>query len=73
MKYGGLWIASLNAREDGRREAGFDLSDKLEILGTLYNIEDIDNPIEPHSNPKVNEFGKGVGENYEKVKGLLRL
>ena len=55
----------------GRKE--FDISDKPEILGTLYNIEDVANPIEPHANPQTNDFGAGVKKNYEKVRRLLGL
>lgn len=54
-------------------EAGFDIKDRSEILGTLYNIEDVANPINPHDNPEANEFGKGVKKNYKKIKKLLSL
>lgn len=50
---------------------GYDIKTRPEILGTLYNIEDINRPIKPHLDPKPNDFGEGVQENYEKVKLLL--
>lgn len=53
------------------RNAGIDISEKPEILGTLYNTQDVAQPITPHANPEANEFGKGVGENYERVRALL--
>jgi hypothetical protein len=43
------------------------------IIGTLYNIEDINNPVEPHDNPQPNNFGIGSERNYPKVKDLLAL
>ncbi len=55
------------------KEAGFDLSGRHDILGTLYNTQDIAHPLTPHANPGANEFGKGVGENYERVRALLGL
>lgn len=55
------------------QEKGFDIHDRPGILGTLYNIEDIRNPIEPNPHPEMNEFGKGVQENYARVKTLLGL
>jgi len=55
------------------KDAGFDLDNKPEILGTLYNIENINEPIQPNANPEANDFGKGVKENYKKVRGLLGL
>jgi len=51
--------------------AGFNIDKNSDILGTLYNIEDVDSPIEPHDNPESNGFGKGVAKNYSKVKKLL--
>jgi len=54
-------------------KVGIDIKNRSEILGTLYNIEDVKNPIEPHDNPKPNEFGKGVANNYDKVKILLKI
>lgn len=54
------------------KNKGFDISDKPEILGTLYNIEDVNDPIKPHANPQTNGFGAEVKENYEKVRHLLR-
>lgn len=59
--------------QEGWRKAGFDIIGKPEILGTLYNIEDIARPVKPHPNPRSNEFGKGVKRNYNKVKILLGL
>jgi len=41
------------------------------IVGTLYNIEDVDNPVIPHASPDANDFGRGVEKNYEKVRKLL--
>jgi len=55
------------------KEKGFDISGKPEILGTLYNIEDVSNPIEPHANPQTNEFGAGVARHYQEMKRLLGL
>jgi hypothetical protein len=55
------------------KKAGFDISERPEILGTLYNIEDVADPIKPHLNPESNKFGYGVGMNYKKVKKLLGL
>ncbi|MEK7099069.1 MAG: hypothetical protein AAB916_00960 [Patescibacteria group bacterium] len=55
------------------KEKGFDISDTPDILGTLYNIENITDPIEPHANPQTNAFGAGVAENYEKIRKLLGL
>lgn len=54
-------------------KAGVDIYNRPEIIGTLYNIEDIDNPIEPNVNAKPNDFGLGVKENYNRVKELLGL
>ncbi len=59
--------------QDRWKNAGFDISGKPEILGTLYNIEEIDNPVIPHAEPQPNEFGTGVKENYLKVKRMLEL
>ena len=53
--------------------AGHDISDKPSIVGTLYNIEDVNHPIKPHGNPQPNNFGIGVGHSYPKVKILLQL
>lgn len=53
--------------------AGFSIKDKIDVIGTLYNIEDIDEPIKPHANPKPNDFGIGVNKNYNKVKKILGL
>lgn len=65
--------AKIHFSQERWEKAGFDIKDKPEILGTLYNIEDVANPIEPHIEPESNKFGKGVKENYNKVKGLLGL
>lgn len=54
-------------------KAGISIKDKSDILGTLYNIEDIDKPVEPHSDAQANDFGLGVKNNYSKVKDLLGL
>lgn len=59
--------------QDRWERAGFDIKNKPEILGTLYNIEDINNPVEPRNNPEPNEFGEGVKKNFNKVKELLDL
>lgn len=63
--------AKLNFSQERWKNAGFDIQNRSEILGTLYNIEDVANPIEPHYDPETNEFGRGVKENYNKVKTLL--
>lgn len=65
--------AKIHFSQSRWKKAGFDIKNNPEILGTLYNIEDIKNPIEPHSNPETNEFGEGVKQNYNKVKKLLGL
>ncbi|MBI4599696.1 DUF1402 family protein, partial [Candidatus Uhrbacteria bacterium] len=52
---------------------GYDIESRHDILGTLYNIEDIRDAKEPHDSPKSNEFGIGVQRNYDKVKKLLGL
>jgi len=65
--------AKLKFSQDRWAEAGFDISNKPDILGTLYNIEDIDKPITPTKNPKPNDFGIGVKQNYDKVEKLLGL
>lgn len=54
-------------------DAGYDISNKPDILGTLYNIEDISKPIKPHVKPKANKFGIGVKSSYNKIKKLLKL
>jgi len=61
-------VAKIHFSLERWREAGFDLSNKPEILGTLYNIEDVDDPIKPHIDSKANEFGKGVGKIMRKLK-----
>lgn len=65
--------AKIHFSKNRWEKAGFDLENNPEILGTLYNIENIEKPIEPHANPETNEFGKGVKRNYNKVKKLLGL
>jgi len=54
-------------------KAGYGIAGKPEILGTLYNIEDVENPVKPNESPKPNNFGNGVKDNYGKVKKLLGL
>lgn len=65
--------AKINFNQERWKKAGFDLSDSPDILGTLYNIEDIVRPVKPHSKPRPNKFGRGVKINYQKVKKLLNL
>jgi hypothetical protein len=65
--------AKINFNQNRWAKAGYNISNKPEIIGTLYNLEDIDNPISPHQNPEANEFGKGVKQNFYKVKTLLGL
>ncbi len=65
--------AKIHFSQERWEKAGFDIKDKPEILGTLYNIEDVANPIEPHTEPEPNRFGKGVEKNYNKIKKLLEL
>lgn len=65
--------AKIHFTQERWSNAGFDIKNKPEILGTLYNIEDVANPIEPHASPTANEFGRGVKENYGKIKVLLGL
>ncbi|MDP3995528.1 MAG: hypothetical protein Q8P78_02835 [bacterium] len=68
------YVAAKIAFEENRwREAGFDMGGRPEILGTLYNIGSIEEPIEPHSIPDANDFGKGVAENYNAIKHWLEL
>ena len=54
-------------------QAGFNIEGRPEVLGTLYNIEEVARPITPHAHPEANDFGKGVQENYDKVEALLGL
>lgn len=49
--------------------AGYDISNKPQILATLYNLGDKT----PNSNPQPNEFGEFVGENYEVIAFVLIL
>lgn len=63
--------AKIHFSQSHWKKAEFDIKNKPEVLGTLYNIEKIDKPIEPHANPQINEFGQGVKKNYNKVKKLL--
>ncbi len=65
--------AKINFSQRRWKEADFDIKNHPEILGTLYNIEDIENPIDPHAEPRANKFGEGVKKNYTKVKKLLGL
>lgn len=65
--------AKIKFDQDRWNNAGLDLKDRPEILGTLYNIENINNPIEPSTGAESNNFGIGVKENYGKVKKLLGL
>lgn len=58
---------------DRWNNSGRSLNDRPDILGTLYNIEDVDNPIAPNFDPKPNVFGVGVRDHYDKVKQLLGL
>lgn len=68
------YVAAKIAFEQERwREAGFDMRGRPEILGTLYNIGSVEKPIEPHSIPDANDFGKGVAENYNTIKRWLEL
>ena len=55
------------------KEAGYNIENKPDIIGTLYNIENVSKPIKPHAKPKANDFGKGVKKNYNRVKKLLGL
>lgn len=70
IKYVAAKIKFDQDRWDG---AGLSLKDRPEIAGTLYNIEDIKNPIKPSANAEPNDFGIGVKENYGKIKELLSL
>ena len=60
--------AKLRFSQERWRAAGLGISKSPEILGTLYNIEDVRNPISPHANPEANEFGRGVARNYVGVR-----
>jgi len=63
--------AKIRFDKDKWNEAGFSLEKRHEIVGTLYNIEDIDSPIKPSEQAELNDFGIGVKENYDKVGKLL--
>lgn len=63
--------AKIKFDQDLWRDAGFDISDRPEILGTLYNISGIKEPHKPRANPDSNDFGKGVALNYNIIKGWL--
>ncbi|MEK9154066.1 MAG: hypothetical protein AAB798_01190 [Patescibacteria group bacterium] len=63
--------AKVHFDETHWKGAGFDLSGRHDILGTLYNTQDVEHPLTSHANPEANEFGIGVGENYERVRALL--
>jgi hypothetical protein len=65
--------AKIHFHQEMWQKAGFDIQSKPEILGTLYNLDDVSHPIEPHANPTPNEFGQGVKANYDKVKMFLGL
>lgn len=65
--------AKLHFSETQWKNAGFNIGDQPEILGALYNIEDVSDPIKPHANPQTNDFGAGVKNNYEKARRLLGL
>ena len=65
--------AKIKFSQAGWAQAGFDIQNKPEILGTLYNIEDVFIPVKPHASPKANDFGKGVKNNYNKIKKILGL
>lgn len=65
--------AKIKFDQDRWKDAGFDIGDKLEILGTLYNKESVDNPGNPHENPDSNDFGKGVANNYNIIKEWLKI
>lgn len=65
--------AKIHFSQDRWEKAGFSIKEKPEILGTLFNIEDIANPIKPNATPKANSFGQGVKQNYDKVENLLSL
>lgn len=68
------YVAAKIAFEQERwSEAGFDMRNRPEILGTLYNIGSVEEPIEPHSIPDANDFGKSVFENYNTIKRWLEL
>ncbi|TSC56631.1 MAG: Uncharacterized protein G01um101418_255 [Parcubacteria group bacterium Gr01-1014_18] len=63
--------AKIKFSQERWKQSGFDISDKSDILGTLYNLEDIANPILPNEAPEANDFGLGVENNYQKVRKLL--
>ncbi|OGY92753.1 MAG: hypothetical protein A3H70_02125 [Candidatus Komeilibacteria bacterium RIFCSPLOWO2_02_FULL_48_11] len=64
--------AKLKFDQERWKKAGFDISSKPEILGTLYHIEDVANPhIAPYAHPDSDEFGAGVKHNYAYVRDLL--
>jgi len=63
--------AKLNFSQTRWEQAGFNIGGRPEVLGTLYNIEEVINPVIPHAHPEANDFGKGVQKNYDTVKALL--
>lgn len=65
--------AKIKFDQDRWDGAGLSLKNRPEIAGTLYNIEDIKNPIEPSANAESNDFGIGVKDNYGQVEELLDL
>ena len=65
--------AKISFTQNRWKEAGFDITSKPDILGTLYNIEDVYNPVTPHDQPAPSDFGSGVARNYSHVEALLAL
>jgi hypothetical protein len=63
--------AKIKFSADRWKDDGFDISNMSDILGTLYNLEDVNNPLPPRPNPEANSFGLGVQENYEKIRKLM--
>ncbi|TRZ77205.1 hypothetical protein D4R87_03210 [bacterium] len=63
--------AKIKFSQDRWEKAGININNRSEIVGTLYNIEDVDKPIEPHLNPEANDFGDGVGQNFNKIKEIF--
>lgn len=53
------------------KRAGYNIGERHDIVGTLYNIEEVDDAKEPRSNPEPNDFGIGVEKNYNNVKKML--
>ena len=63
--------AKIKFSQERWEKAGININNRPEIVGTLYNIEDVDKPIEPHVNPRANSFGKGVEKNFNKIKEIF--